>query len=57
MRNKNYLKRYSTKKNIEKLIHILELMISDKFITDKNKQYLKQFIKNMNNERQNKYIL
>ena len=57
IRNKNFIKRYSSKEDIENLIQILNKIMNDKFITEKNKQFLKNFIEDMNNQMKNKYIL
>jgi hypothetical protein len=47
IRNKNFIKRYSSKEDIENLIQILNKIMNDKFITEKNKQFLKNFIEDI----------
>lgn len=47
----NFIRRFSTKEYIKKLINILNNIINDQYITRKNKLILNQFIKNMNNSK------
>ena len=49
LQNANFIKRFSTKEYMNNLIQILNNIINDQYITDKNKNILKQFIKDMNN--------
>ena len=48
LQNAKFIRRFSTKEYMKNLIRILNNIINDQYITEKNKQILKQFIKNMN---------